>query len=450
MLKSIRRLTVILGHAVKAQHCSSMSLSDQDRPSLHVSPMVCMVDEPIHIRMSGLDSSQLVTFVLDLIENDTKFESRCLYKADNNGIVDNCRTHSLEGSFTGVEQMGLFWSLKSVGGGDLVRLVKKDVTQPMVFSIKVLPGNQVQPASTDLLPLAETKVQRLFMRPGVRRIRLTGQIKGTVFVPQGEGPFPGLVDMFGGLVSQIETRAALLASHGYATLSLSYLYGEGLPTMLMGADINYIQKSFEWLSEQEYVDEARLGVIGLCFGGHLGLRLATLSSQVKVVVNINGVPIISSFENLNSSFEGSTDWSDKVYTTEEGVVINQVFDCFSPILIPAWQHGARLLVIVGEDDKQVHPKWHTYLENHIPDQYRHNLQVFRYEGAGHLIEPPFMPHIRTVAPGRKRMLTVDFIPEKFKDEKMMAGGYPKPHADAQEHSWKTILEFLEANLKSLR
>lgn len=47
-------------------------------------------------------------------------------------------------------------------------------------------------------------------------------------------------------------------------------------------------------------------------------------------------------------------------------------------LLQAWQHGARLLVIVGEDDKQVHPKWHTYLENHIPDQYRHNLQVCIY------------------------------------------------------------------------
>lgn len=86
---------------------------------------------------------------------------------------------------SGVEQMGLFWSLKSVGSSELVRLIKKDVTQPMVFSIKVFPGNQVQPDGTDLAPLAEAKVERLFMRPGLRRIRLTGPVKGTVFMPQG-------------------------------------------------------------------------------------------------------------------------------------------------------------------------------------------------------------------------------------------------------------------------
>jgi len=49
-----------------------------------------------------------------------------------------------------------------------------------------------------------------------------------------------VVDMFGGLVSQIETRAALLASHGFAVLSLAYLYSEGLPQMIMDVDIGYI------------------------------------------------------------------------------------------------------------------------------------------------------------------------------------------------------------------
>lgn len=110
MLKSVRRLAVIMGHAVKAQNCSSVSHSHQNRPSLHVSPAVCMVDEPVHIQMSGLNSSQLVTFVLDLIENDTSFQSRCLYKADDNGTVDNCRMPSLEGSFTGACLMSKNWS----------------------------------------------------------------------------------------------------------------------------------------------------------------------------------------------------------------------------------------------------------------------------------------------------------------------------------------------------
>ena len=57
----------------------------------------------------------------------------------------------------------------------------------------------------------------------------------------GGGPFPALIDMYGGIVTLIETRAALLASHGYATFALSYLYGEGLPQTLLSADLEYLQ-----------------------------------------------------------------------------------------------------------------------------------------------------------------------------------------------------------------
>ena len=42
-------------------------------------------------------------------------------------------------------------------------------------------------------------------------------------------------------MSLIETRAALLASHGFAVFAISYLYTDHLPQNLMGADEEYIQ-----------------------------------------------------------------------------------------------------------------------------------------------------------------------------------------------------------------
>jgi hypothetical protein len=39
--------------------------------------------------------------------------------------------------------------------------------------------------------------------------------------------------------------------------------------------------------------------------------------------------------------------------------------------------------------------------------------MYRYPGAGHMIEPPFAPHPRAVTPGRKRMQSINFVPEKF-------------------------------------
>ena len=46
----------------------------------------------------------------------------------------------------------------------------------------------------------------------------------TVFdFSEGPGPFPGLLDLWGGGGKLVEYRSALLASHGFASLALDYL-----------------------------------------------------------------------------------------------------------------------------------------------------------------------------------------------------------------------------------
>ena len=40
---------------------------------------------------------------------------------------------------------------------------------------------------------------------------------------EGPGPFPGLLDLWGGGGQLVEYRASLLASHGIASLALDYL-----------------------------------------------------------------------------------------------------------------------------------------------------------------------------------------------------------------------------------
>lgn len=39
------------------------------------------------------------------------------------------------------------------------------------------------------------------------------KIRGTMFIPKGQAPFPGIIDLFGGHGGCVETRAALLAKH---------------------------------------------------------------------------------------------------------------------------------------------------------------------------------------------------------------------------------------------
>ena len=72
-----------------------------------------------------------------------------------------------------------------------------------------------------------------------------------------------------------------------------------------------------------------------------------------------------------------------------------------------------MLTIVGEDDKQVHPKWQFFALDNWPNKFKNNLEFHAYPGAGHLIEPPYAPYTRAVKPSKAKMETIDFLTEKF-------------------------------------
>ena len=81
--------------------------------------------------------------------------------------------------------------------------------------------------------------------------------------------------------------------------------------------------------------------------------------------------------------------------------------------LQAWQHGAKVLFIVGEDDAQVHPSMHHYCKENWPEEYRQNFEMYTYQGTGHLIEPPYSPHCRVARATKQRMASVNFIPEEY-------------------------------------
>ena len=63
----------------------------------------------------------------------------------------------------------------------------------------------------------------------------------------GDGPFPGMIDIFGGAGGIIELRAALLASHGFAALALPYFNYDDLPKMKdlgFSLDLEYFEVIF--------------------------------------------------------------------------------------------------------------------------------------------------------------------------------------------------------------
>lgn len=59
-----------------------------------------------------------------------------------------------------------------------------------------------------LKEVASTELVRLVMAPGVRRIMIReGRVRGALFLPPGTGPFPAVIDVFGGFGGLREYRA---------------------------------------------------------------------------------------------------------------------------------------------------------------------------------------------------------------------------------------------------
>lgn len=65
--------------------------------------------------------------------------------------------------------------------------------------------------------------------------------KVCTYMFSGDGPFKGVIDLYGSAGGIIEYRAALLASHGFAALSLAYFQYKDLATHLGNVNFDYFE-----------------------------------------------------------------------------------------------------------------------------------------------------------------------------------------------------------------
>ena len=161
-----------------------------------------VIDQKVDIFVSNLPSNQDILLRARTIDDsETVFESVAHYKADENGEVSLLSQPSLGGSYTGVEPMGLFWSMEPPGGTDRDDMLRKrDVTKPLKVSLDVYSGVRIGGNNAGSLEennkLASVTLLRSYMSDGVtRHVVESGGFYGTLFIPSGEGPYPGIVQL---------------------------------------------------------------------------------------------------------------------------------------------------------------------------------------------------------------------------------------------------------------
>ncbi|KAL1275999.1 hypothetical protein QQF64_035622 [Cirrhinus molitorella] len=414
-------------------------------PVLSLQPIRGLVDKKFQIVVMNLPPNQKVT-LHSLHQSDDKdfWEAFGHYVSDEHGSVTGVKDESLGGTYEGIEPMGLMWSMRPIPGSRHgLRLRKRDIFTPMVAHISVYSGHLSQGFSQQT-PLATSVTERWYIAPGVKRVSIRDKVRGTLFLPPGPGPYPGVLDLWGAGGGLVEYRSALLASHGFASMALEYLTPENL--RLEDINASYFEIAYQILKNHPLVQKDHLAVLGLSLGGIITLSMVAYSEVIKpqCCVCISGSHLMPFDKSFSEFFKKMEKHADKIHVNEDNQVI------YRDLILSLSHQSSKVdvgrikcpLLLLNGDDDQVIPTVESAEDMKMMMEKagnRHLLKILTYPDAGHLIEPPYSPHFR--ATNFYQLWTKERIV-------MLWGGQTKPHAYAQEDAWKKILAFLRQHLSA--
>lgn len=411
-------------------------------PYLSAHPARALVDEKIKVLVENLPPGLQVTLhSLHHSEDKDYWEAFGHYISNHRGVVSVADDLSFGGTYRGKEDMGLLWSMRPVPGGrEAPRLRKMNVCSPFLVNISVYSGH-VSEGFMERPPLAATLIERWYMAPGVQRVSVKERgVRGTLFLPPGPGPYPGILDMWGGGGGLIEYRSALLASRGYVSLALEYLKPDELQSAELA--ISYFETAFNIIKEHPRVIPDRIGLFGLSLGSIVSFSLAAESTIIKpsCCVCISGshvstnIDILKGFSSVISTQKELIRLDENNYQVWKDMSLEILRN--SPNNIDVGKISCPVLLVNGCDDQN----WAVmeYAKDIVQQMKKagndHLLTLVQYPEAGHLLEPPYTPHFRATRFNKSAIV--------------VWGGTTKPHSDAQEDSWRRILTFLQQQLYS--
>ncbi|XP_074146172.1 acyl-coenzyme A thioesterase 1-like [Sminthopsis crassicaudata] len=426
--------------------CSRFLLSSQRAAfsmavTVSVSPGPrCLWDEPVEIAVHGLDPAQPVTLRASLRdEKGELFQASAHYRADAGGQLHLAREPALGGSYSGVEPMGLFWSMRPEKS--YRRLVKRDVQTPFRVDLEVYEGHDPQPTKL----LAQAVHERGFLRPGVKRIPVReGSLRATLFLPPGSGPFPGIIDISGTGGGLFEYKASLLAGHGFAVLALAYYGFEDLPKTMKEFHLEYFEEAVQYLKNHPQVKGPGVGLLGFSKGGDLCISMASHLKDITATATING-----SVANVGAAlhYKGMTMpplGSDmkRVKMTDSGfadiieALNNPLEEPNRKSLIPIERAESCFLFLVGLDDRNWKSEFFANEAAKLLQAHgKKKPEIICYPATGHYIEPPYFP-----------VCLVSF--HSLVGKLVIFGGEVKAHSMAQVDAWKQLQAFFHKHLEN--
>ena len=424
-----------------------------------VTPADGLIDEPRRIVASGAEPGEIIEITAQTQRSGVIWQAHASFRAGANGRIDLTTDEALEGSYTGIDGMGLVWSQSPVNSKSR-ELFNSPVTDALITTISARGKGCPQP------PAVATLTQRVAGEGVTRREVREDGLVGTLYMPAGVGPFPAVMILNGSGGGINEHRAALYASRGYAAFALAYFKAPGLSDYISNTPLEYFQKGMQWLRRTVQPKNDFVAINGQSRGGELVLLLgATFPQEVNAVIAYVPSAYVHSGQNacdpkigregptwlldgkpLRHWWEGNRTASWKPF--DEGPAPHrhdramrtalQDPEAIAKARIPVENINGPVVLLSGTDDgswpsdvfsKIVHDKLTEV-------KHPHDVQWLNYEDAGHSILFPYVPTTQHVyAHPVSGMVST-------------SGGNNKDNARADAESWPAVLRFLQGAVEA--
>jgi pimeloyl-ACP methyl ester carboxylesterase len=322
----------------------------------------------------------------------------------------------------------------------------EDFSKPVITEIEVIDASG---ATTS------TSIERRYASVGVRSLAVHEEIVATLYQVERTGPLPGVLIIGGSDGGPGAPGVAmLLASHGFAALSVSYFGVPGLPPTLENIPLEYFQRALLWMRSQPNVDPRSIAIYAESRGTEAALFTAATDPEVNAVVarspsftfwggvtkaHLPGRPAWT-YQGRPLPYIANTLYPDFILTylwdkatgkpvRQTPLFLEDLARATEPdkVSIPVEQIHGPLLLLAGADD-QIWPS--AMMAERIMSRLRLHGHAYRdrfltFSDVGHAIPYVYLP-----------------THGNWRDSPFAIGGTPEGMAQAQANAWPQILEFL--------
>jgi dienelactone hydrolase len=251
-------------------------------PALKIvaTPSIALYGEPFSWKVTGLRPGERVT--VKAASKDARrilWESEAIFEADASGAVDMGRQAPVSGGYTEADIFGLLWSMKPANS---------DSKNPIAYRHDGVNGWMVDLTATNSVgTTATTRFRCVYQRPGEALVRVPLEqdgLRGFLYYPAEDGPFPGIIILGGSEGGLFEGWARALAANGFAALTLAWFGYPGVPEELVEIPLEYFDRAATWMKAQPKVKAGGLGLMGGSKGGEAALLVASRNCDFRAVV----------------------------------------------------------------------------------------------------------------------------------------------------------------------